>query len=60
MIGYLKHYKNIHGPHLIIAPKSTIDNWMLEFNRWCPDIKVVIMRGTIEERVGFYRSFIVF
>lgn len=40
-IAYLKQYKNINGKHLIIAPKSTIPNWTLEFKRWLPSCKVV-------------------
>lgn len=29
-LGFLKEFKNIHGPHLIIAPKSTLGNWLKE------------------------------
>ena len=28
-------------PHLVIAPKSTMSNWMLEFKRWTPHLRVV-------------------
>ncbi len=31
LFGFLKEYKKIHGPHLIIAPKSTLGNWLKEF-----------------------------
>ena len=27
MLAYLKVAKGIDGPHLVIAPKSTISNW---------------------------------
>ena len=30
LIGFLKEFKKIHGPHLIIAPKSTLGNWQKE------------------------------
>ena len=31
-------------------PKSTLDNWQREFDRWVPGFKSVILRGTPEER----------
>jgi SWI/SNF-related matrix-associated actin-dependent regulator of chromatin subfamily A member 5 len=33
--------KKVAGPHLVIAPKSTISNWMKEFKLWTPNLKVV-------------------
>ncbi|XP_055620594.1 SWI/SNF-related matrix-associated actin-dependent regulator of chromatin subfamily A member 5-like isoform X2 [Toxorhynchites rutilus septentrionalis] len=41
MLGFLKHYKDIKGPHLIIVPLSTIGNWCRELKRFAPDIKVL-------------------
>lgn len=40
-IAYLTETKHVHQPHLVIVPKSTISNWMKEFNFWTPDLKVV-------------------
>ena len=40
-IAYLMEVKNVKKPHLIIAPKSTIPNWMKEFKIWAPNLKVV-------------------
>ena len=31
LFAYLKEFKKISGPHLIIAPKSTLGNWCAEF-----------------------------
>jgi len=28
ILAFLKEYKNIPGPHIIIAPKITLSNWM--------------------------------
>jgi SNF2 family DNA or RNA helicase len=28
------------GPHLIVVPGSTLDNWLREFEKWLPDMKV--------------------
>ena len=26
-LGYLRHIRGTNGPHLIVVPKSTLDNW---------------------------------
>lgn len=54
LLGYLKHYRDIKGPHLIIAPKSTLPNWMNELNRWCPSLKSICLIGSKEDRVNFF------
>lgn len=38
------------GPHVIIVPSSTIDNWMNEIQRWCPAFNVLMYYGSQEER----------
>jgi SWI/SNF-related matrix-associated actin-dependent regulator of chromatin subfamily A member 5 len=50
-LAYLKHYRDMPGPHLIVVPKSTLQNWAREFERWAPDFDVVVLTGTREERV---------
>ena len=40
-IAYLKQYKKITRPFLIICPKSTLGNWLNEFTKWLPCCKVV-------------------
>ncbi|KAG7476696.1 hypothetical protein MATL_G00085650 [Megalops atlanticus] len=42
--------QGIYGPHLITVPASTLDNWVLELNQWCPVLKVLVYRGSSEER----------
>lgn len=49
-LGYLRFMHGINGPHLVIAPKSTLDNWHREFNRWIPEINAVVLQGDKEER----------
>uniref|UniRef100_A0A673LLP0 SWI/SNF-related matrix-associated actin-dependent regulator of chromatin subfamily A member 5-like n=1 Tax=Sinocyclocheilus rhinocerous TaxID=307959 RepID=A0A673LLP0_9TELE len=39
LLGYLKHYRNIPGPHMVLVPKSTLHNWMNEFKRWVPTLR---------------------
>ena len=50
LLGYLKSKKGIKGPHLIIVPKSTITNWMIEINKWCPILNPIKLHGNKEER----------
>lgn len=49
-LSYLKHYRDISGPHLIVVPKSTLQNWAREFERWTPDTNIVSLTGSKEER----------
>ncbi|XP_048508009.1 SWI/SNF-related matrix-associated actin-dependent regulator of chromatin subfamily A containing DEAD/H box 1 homolog [Athalia rosae] len=38
------------GPHLIVVPSSTIENWMNELERWSPGLNVVGYYGSQDER----------
>ncbi|KAG8992998.1 hypothetical protein FRB90_000819 [Tulasnella sp. 427] len=49
-LGFLKHYKGLPGPHLVIVPKSTLQNWAREFRNWVPDFNCVVLQGTPDER----------
>lgn len=49
-IGYLRFMSGISGPHLVVVPKSTLDNWRREFNRWIPEIDVFVLQGAKDER----------
>ena len=49
-LAYLKHYRDVPGPHLIVVPKVTLQNWHREFAQWTPDFNVVVLTGTKEER----------
>lgn len=49
-IGYLRFVCDISGPHLVVVPKSTLDNWKREFQRWIPDIDVLVLQGAKEAR----------
>uniref|UniRef100_A0AC34Q1V0 Uncharacterized protein n=1 Tax=Panagrolaimus sp. JU765 TaxID=591449 RepID=A0AC34Q1V0_9BILA len=59
LLGYMKHIRGVNGPFLIIVPKSTLQNWMNEFERWCPTIKTVCLFGTKEERPVLIKDLIV-
>ncbi|KAJ9657966.1 chromatin remodeling complex Adenosinetriphosphatase [Coniosporium apollinis] len=49
-LGYLRFICGITGPHLVVVPKSTLDNWKREFGRWIPEINVLVLQGAKEER----------
>ena len=45
LMGFMKHYKNINGPHMVLVPKSTLANWMNEIKKWCPTLRAVCLIG---------------
>ncbi|KAB8258444.1 SNF2 family N-terminal domain-containing protein [Aspergillus pseudonomiae] len=61
VIAFLAHLfeKGIKGPHLIVVPSSTIENWLREFQKFCPALSVMpyyagqaeraVIRETIED-----------
>jgi len=51
-IAFLAHLKEKGdgGPHLIIVPSSTMENWKKELQLWAPDIEVVTYWGSQDER----------
>ncbi|KOC69329.1 Lymphoid-specific helicase [Habropoda laboriosa] len=42
--------KQQDGPYLLIAPLSTIPNWLLEFEKFAPKLPVVLFHGQQDER----------
>ncbi|KAH9256336.1 hypothetical protein BASA81_005557 [Batrachochytrium salamandrivorans] len=44
------------GPHLIIAPASTLDNWQRELALWLPELGAFAYQGTQEERRDMRRN----
>ncbi|XP_048129201.1 ISWI chromatin-remodeling complex ATPase CHR11 [Rhodamnia argentea] len=50
LLGYLHEFRGIPGPHMVVAPKSTLGNWMNEIRRFCPVLRAVKFLGNPEER----------
>ena len=44
------------GPFLIVAPLSTVPNWVKEFQRFAPHFPVILYHGTKEEREDIRRK----
>ncbi|KAL1410183.1 chromatin remodeling complex Adenosinetriphosphatase [Vanrija albida] len=57
-LGYLKFHRGIAGPHLIVVPKSTLDNWSREVNKWVPGFRTLVLQGTKEERLDLINNHI--
>ncbi|KAH7513288.1 ISWI chromatin-remodeling complex ATPase CHR11 [Ziziphus jujuba] len=50
LLGYLHEFRGITGPHMVVAPKSTLGNWMNEIKRFCPVLRAIKFLGNPEER----------
>ncbi|WFC98297.1 hypothetical protein MYAM1_001022 [Malassezia yamatoensis] len=57
-LGYLKYYRNTAGPHLVVVPKSTLDNWVREFNHWVPGFRIITLHGSKEERQSVIQEYL--
>lgn len=51
VLAYMKEFKKVDGPHLVMVPKSTLSNWCNEFKRFCPSLRVLRFHGSKEERL---------
>jgi SWI/SNF-related matrix-associated actin-dependent regulator 1 of chromatin subfamily A len=55
VIAFLAHLKETgqteaNSPHLIVVPASTMENWCIEFEKWCPSLKVEQYYGSPDDR----------
>ncbi|WVZ61737.1 hypothetical protein U9M48_011562 [Paspalum notatum var. saurae] len=57
-IGFLAHLKGkgIHGPFLIVAPLSTLSNWVNEISRFTPSLSSIIYHGDKVARAGIRKK----
>lgn len=56
LLALLREQENYLGPHLIVAPLSTLSNWMDEFNHWTPSIPVVMYHGNAAQREDIFKK----
>lgn len=59
LVAFLKEYKRVDGPHIVIVPKSTMGNWKNEFEKWLPDCNVVKLIPTKDERNDILTNFVI-
>lgn len=44
--------KGIQNRHLVVVPSSTLGNWLREFEKFCPSLRVESYSGTQSERIN--------
>ena len=49
-LANLLERNNVRGPHLVIVPGSTLENWLREFEAFCPALNVRPYYGLQKER----------
>ncbi|GAY42579.1 hypothetical protein CUMW_067990 [Citrus unshiu] len=57
LIAYLLENKGVTGPHVIVAPKAVLPNWINEFSTWAPSIAAVVYDGRPDERKAMREEF---
>ncbi|QLG71129.1 hypothetical protein HG535_0B01670 [Zygotorulaspora mrakii] len=55
-LAYLRYVEKTPGPFFVIAPKSTLNNWLREINRWTPEVSAFIIQGDKQERAELLRD----
>ncbi len=49
-LAWLRQYRGIVGPYLIVCPLNVLDTWCGEVKRWCPTFRVVRFHGSEKVR----------
>ncbi|EEH10742.1 conserved hypothetical protein [Histoplasma capsulatum G186AR] len=54
VIAFLAHLfeKGVKGPHLVVVPSSTLENWLREFSVFCPKLNVMPYYANQNVRAG--------
>ncbi|XP_010865484.1 lymphoid-specific helicase isoform X2 [Esox lucius] len=48
--------RNVLGPFLVVAPLSTLPNWISEFRRFTPEVSVQLYHGPATERAAILKK----
>ncbi|KAK4683794.1 ATP-dependent helicase STH1/SNF2, partial [Tremellales sp. Uapishka_1] len=54
LICYLIEFKRQPGPFLVIVPLSTLTNWIMEFEKWAPSVRCLVLKGSPLQRREAY------
>jgi SNF2 family DNA or RNA helicase len=49
LVAHLAITKQQSGPYLFVVPLSVLFNWMAEFKKWCPTLKVLRLHSNDKE-----------
>eukprot|EP00768_Dysnectes_brevis_P001896 gnl/Dysnectes_brevis/1550_a1758_1417.p1 GENE.gnl/Dysnectes_brevis/1550_a1758_1417~~gnl/Dysnectes_brevis/1550_a1758_1417.p1 ORF type:complete len:748 (-),score=272.48 gnl/Dysnectes_brevis/1550_a1758_1417:765-2978(-) len=50
LFAWIYEQYQIRGPHMVVAPKSTLGQWHDEMAKWCPFLTPLVLIGDKEER----------
>ncbi|KAF9960642.1 hypothetical protein BGZ65_011900 [Modicella reniformis] len=50
IISFLFHQHNLYGPFLVVVPLSTIGSWQREFDKWAPNMNLIVYIGDAASR----------
>ncbi|KAF5910260.1 lymphoid-specific helicase [Clarias magur] len=48
--------KKVLGPFLVVAPLSTLPNWINEFKRFTPEVSIMLYHGQAKERMNLVKK----
>uniref|UniRef100_A0A8B9L8N8 Proliferation-associated SNF2-like protein n=1 Tax=Astyanax mexicanus TaxID=7994 RepID=A0A8B9L8N8_ASTMX len=48
--------KKVMGPFLVVAPLSTLPNWISEFKRFTPEVSIMLYHGPQKERLNLIKN----
>ena len=55
-MAFLYEFKGIKGKHFIVCPNSVVNNWVKEFKKWLPQLKVTKLIARKEYRGEILRK----
>jgi len=57
-LAYLKEKRKVNGPHLIVAPNTTLGNWFKELRKWLPSFRTVKLYARKEYREETFEKYL--
>ena len=59
-VSQLFNQYQLYGPYLIVVPLSTVVAWQREFDKWAPEMNVIVYMGDVGSRSVVSFEIIVF